>query len=251
MKGINQALSTNRHIQIRSGKCAVCKGLFRLNRSDCLQRHEPVAKRCRGSGRPPWSSRQHPSSTDHSSSLSIRAGCDLEFISGLRAVIVLPKLCFQSMQSRGQVGLNVRANMENLIDFHIIQVTPNEQCLPNYSSLIRQRVNDGDSRIKHDVELKGKRQFKLEKVIIPKDLSKPHARGSAVKMSCLTNVNRPNEASRLSDKTNGPNDEGLIHPCLQVNFEPFHSVASRRQSGILHSQRESSKNTDKHNKQQA
>ncbi|KAI0979241.1 hypothetical protein GJ496_000534 [Pomphorhynchus laevis] len=73
MKGINQALSTNRHIQIRSGKCAVCKGLFRLNRSDCLQRHEPVAKRCRGSGRPPWSSRQHPSSTDHSSSLSIRA----------------------------------------------------------------------------------------------------------------------------------------------------------------------------------
>ncbi|KAI0985272.1 hypothetical protein GJ496_005306 [Pomphorhynchus laevis] len=34
----------------------------------------PVAKRCRGSGRPLWSSRQHPSSTDHSSSLSIRAG---------------------------------------------------------------------------------------------------------------------------------------------------------------------------------
>ncbi|KAI0985494.1 hypothetical protein GJ496_009342 [Pomphorhynchus laevis] len=62
----------------------------------------------------------------------------------------------------------------------------------------------------------------------------------------MTNGNRPNEASRLSDKTKGPNDEGLIQLCLQVHFESFHSVASRRQSGISHSQRESSKNTDKH-----
>ncbi|KAI0985276.1 hypothetical protein GJ496_005310 [Pomphorhynchus laevis] len=65
-------------------------------------------------------------------------------------------------------------------------------------------------------------------------------------MSYLTNGYRSNEVSQLSDKIEGPNDEGLIHPCLQVNFEPFHSVASRRQSGISHSQRESSKNMDKH-----
>ncbi|KAI0986622.1 hypothetical protein GJ496_003808 [Pomphorhynchus laevis] len=65
-------------------------------------------------------------------------------------------------------------------------------------------------------------------------------------MSCLTDCYPPNEESPLLDKTGGPNDEGLIHPCLQVNFEPFHSVASRRQSGISHSQRESSKNMDKH-----
>ncbi|KAI0979856.1 hypothetical protein GJ496_002375, partial [Pomphorhynchus laevis] len=101
---------------------------------------------------------------------------------------------------------------------HLIQVTHNKQRIPNYSSLIRQRVNDGDSRVKHDVELNGKRRFELEKVIIPKDLSEPHARGSAVKMFCLTDGYRPNEASRLSDKTAGPNDEGLIHPCLQINF---------------------------------
>ncbi|KAI0986534.1 hypothetical protein GJ496_011163 [Pomphorhynchus laevis] len=59
---------------------------------------------------------------------------------------------------------------------YLIQVTPNEQRLPNYSSLIRQRSNDSESRIKHDVELNGKRQFELEKVIIPEDLSEPHAR---------------------------------------------------------------------------
>ncbi|KAI0986563.1 hypothetical protein GJ496_006177 [Pomphorhynchus laevis] len=129
---------------------------------------------------------------------------------------------------------------------HLIQVTPNEQRHPNYSSLIRQRVNDSDSRIKHDVELNGKRQFELEKVVITKDLSEPHARGSAVKMSCLTNGYRPNEASRLSDKIEGLNDKGLIHPCLQVNFEPFHSVASRRRSVRSYSHRESSKNPNKH-----
>ncbi|KAI0989834.1 hypothetical protein GJ496_004585 [Pomphorhynchus laevis] len=115
--------------------------------------------------------------------------------------------------------------------FSLTFVTLNEQRLPKYSRLIRQLVN-GDSRIKYDVELNRKRQFELEKFIIPKDLSEPHASGSA--------------SSRLSDKTEGPNDEGLIYPCLQCNFEPFHSVASRRQSGISHSQRESSKNTDKH-----
>ncbi|KAI0982402.1 hypothetical protein GJ496_010345 [Pomphorhynchus laevis] len=76
MKGINQTLSTNSLLQIRSAKCAVYKGSFRLNRSGCLRRHGPVAKRCRGSGRPLWSLRQHPSSSDHSSSLSIRTGMD-------------------------------------------------------------------------------------------------------------------------------------------------------------------------------
>ncbi|KAI0982403.1 hypothetical protein GJ496_010346 [Pomphorhynchus laevis] len=139
-----------------------------------------------------------------------------------------------------------RVYCSNFLNNTILRITPNEQRLPNYSILIRQRVNDGDSRIKHDVELNGKMQFKLEKVIIPEDLSEPYARWSAVKMSCLTDGYRSNEASRLSDKTEGPNDEGLIHPCLQVDFEPFHSVASRRQSGISHSQRESSKDMDKH-----
>ncbi|KAI0978805.1 hypothetical protein GJ496_000175 [Pomphorhynchus laevis] len=129
---------------------------------------------------------------------------------------------------------------------HLIQFTPNEQRLPNYSSLIRQRVNEGDSCIKHDEELKGKRQFELGKVIIPEDLKDPHARGSTLKMSCLTNGYRSTDLSQLSDKTEGLNEEGLFHPCLQFNFGHSHSVASRRQSGMPHSQPESSNNTNKH-----
>ncbi|KAI0981548.1 hypothetical protein GJ496_005301 [Pomphorhynchus laevis] len=105
-----------------------------------------------------------------------------------------------------------RVYCSDFLNSTILPITPNEQRLPNYSSLIRQRVNDGDSRIKHDVELKGKRQFELEMVIILTDLSESHARGSAVKMSCLTNGYQPNEESRLSDKTEGLNDDGLIHP---------------------------------------
>ncbi|KAI0988662.1 hypothetical protein GJ496_008500 [Pomphorhynchus laevis] len=129
---------------------------------------------------------------------------------------------------------------------HIIQVTSNEQRLSNYSSLLQQRANDGNLRIKHDVELKGKRQFEHEKVIIPEDLSEPHARGSAVKMSCLANGYQPSYSSGVSDKTEDLNEEGLIHPCTQYNFEPFHSAASRRPSGMPRYYRESSNNTDKH-----
>ncbi|KAI0987827.1 hypothetical protein GJ496_005489 [Pomphorhynchus laevis] len=90
-------------------------------------------------------------------------------------------------------------------------------------------------------------QLELGKGIIPEDLSEPYATRSVVKMSCLANDYRPTDSSRLSDKTKGPNDEGLINPYLQFNFEHFQSMASTWQSGMLRSQCESSKNTDKHN----
>ncbi|KAI0984719.1 hypothetical protein GJ496_003178 [Pomphorhynchus laevis] len=45
-------------------------------------------------------------------------------------------------------------------------------------------------------------------------------------MSCLTNGYRSNEVSQLSDKIEGPNDEGLIHPCLQYKYDNENEISA-------------------------